>query len=131
LLGTPSRFTCAECHGALWEIEDGAMLRYRCHVGHAFTADAVLSTQEEEIEKLLGMLQRSHQERAALARRMADRERARNRDNLADHLEKRASDYEEDALLVRELLRSGFAGAAADTNDARGELSGNGEGGEV
>jgi two-component system chemotaxis response regulator CheB len=112
VLGKPSRFTCPECHGALWEIEDGTMLRYRCHVGHAFTADAVLSTQGEEIERLLGTLQRSHQERAALARRMADRERARNRDNLADHLEKRAGDYEEDALLVRELLRSGFAGPA-------------------
>jgi len=79
------------------------MLRYRCHMGHVFTADAVLFTQGEEIEKLLGTLQRSHQERAAPARRMADRERARN--------------YEKDASLVRELLRSGFAGTAADTND--------------
>jgi two-component system chemotaxis response regulator CheB len=131
VLGKPSRFTCPECHGALWEIEDGAMLRYRCHVGHAFSADAVLSAQGEETDKLLGTLQRSHQERAALARKMADRERARKRDNLADHLEKRARDYEEDALLVRELLRSGFADSAGATNEAnesRGELSGNGEG---
>jgi hypothetical protein len=45
MLGTPSRFTCSECHWALWEIEDGSMLRFRRHVGHAFTADAVLESQ--------------------------------------------------------------------------------------
>jgi hypothetical protein len=42
MLGKPSHFTCPECHGALWEIEDGSLLRYRCHVGHAYTADAVM-----------------------------------------------------------------------------------------
>ncbi|TIS49773.1 MAG: chemotaxis protein CheB, partial [Mesorhizobium sp.] len=41
-LGELSVFTCPECHGPLWEIEDGDMLRYRCHTGHAFTADAVM-----------------------------------------------------------------------------------------
>ena len=71
MLGTPSRFTCPECHGALWEIEDGSLLRFRCHVGHAFDADAVLASQAEEIDRLLGTLLRSHQERAALARHMA------------------------------------------------------------
>ena len=58
MLGTPSRFTCPECHGALWEIEDGSMLRFRCHVGHAFTADTVLASQGEEIDRLLGTLLR-------------------------------------------------------------------------
>ena len=111
-LGKVSRFTCPECHGALWEIEEGTMLRYRCHVGHAFSADAVLSAQGEEIERMLGTLQRSHQERAALARKLAARERAQDRHHLADHLDGRASEYEEDALLVRELMRSSFAGTA-------------------
>src|SRR5262249_9666528 len=36
MLGKPSGFTCPDCHGALWEVEDGTMLRFRCHVGHAF-----------------------------------------------------------------------------------------------
>jgi len=112
MLGKVSRFTCPECHGALWEIEDGTMLRFRCHVGHAFSADAVLSAQGEETERMLGTLQRSHQERAALARKMADRERVQDRHRLADHLERRAREYEEDSLLVRELMRSGFAGTA-------------------
>jgi two-component system chemotaxis response regulator CheB len=111
MLGKPSRFTCPECHGALWEIEDGKLLRYRCHVGHAFTADTVLTSQTEEIDRLLNTLLRSHQERAALTRRMAERERADGRDRLATSFEQRAVEYEDDARLVKDLLRDGGVGA--------------------
>lgn len=109
MLGTPSRFTCPECHGALWEIEDGSMLRFRCHVGHAFAAETVAAAQSEEIDRLLGTLLRSHQERAALAQRMAEHERANDRQALAQHLERRARDYEQDVEIMKKLLRSGEA----------------------
>lgn len=113
MLGRPSRFTCPECHGALWEIEDGTMLRFRCHVGHAFSADAVLASQGDEIDRLLGTLLRSHQERAALAHRMATHERANDRHALADQLEVRARDYEDDVEIMKKLLRSGEVGPEA------------------
>ncbi len=126
ILGKVSPFTCPECHGALWEIREGPMLRFRCHVGHAFTADAVLAGQGDEIDRMLGTLQRAHQERAALARRMAAQERAEERHNLAARLETRAREYEDDAKLVLELMRNGFG--AADTNDETGKAGGNGKG---
>jgi len=88
------------------------MLRYWCHVGHAFTADAVLSAQGEEIEKLRGRLHRPHQERAGRTRRMADQKRVRNMDKLASHPETRAREYEDDASLMRGALRSGVASSA-------------------
>lgn len=127
MLGKISPFTCPECHGALWEIADGSMLRFRCHVGHGFTADAVLSAQGEEIERTLGRLQRTHQERAVLARKMADQERIGERHNLADQLERRAHEYEEDAQLVRELMRNGFGAAARAADGDRGNVIGDGE----
>jgi two-component system chemotaxis response regulator CheB len=123
MLGTPSRFTCPECHGALWEIEDESMLRFRCHVGHAFTADTVLASQGEEIDRLLGTLLRSHQERAALTQRMAERERANDRRALAEHLEKRARDYEHDVEIMRKLLRSGEAGSGGTPDQAEGSVA--------
>jgi two-component system chemotaxis response regulator CheB len=129
-LGKVSRFTCPECHGALWEIEDGDLVRYRCHVGHAFSADTVLASQSEEIDRLLGTLQRSHQERAALARRMADKGRAEGRNDFASNLDRRAREYEEDAELVKSLMRNGelsngvitresIRGAALDEEEER------------
>lgn len=127
VLGKISPFTCPECHGALWEIHDGPMLRFRCHVGHAFTADAVLAAQGDEIERMLGTLQRAHQERAALVRKMANQERAEERHNLADQLESRAREYEEDARLVLELMRNGSSPAEGATNDNKGTTKGNGE----
>jgi two-component system chemotaxis response regulator CheB len=131
MLGKPSGFTCPECHGALWEVDDGTMLRFRCHVGHAFSADAVLSAQGDEIDRMLGTLQRAHQEQAALARRMAAAERSKSKDNVADQLEDRAREYEEDALLVQQLIRSGFArstgGAVENTGMSRSDGEGAGE----
>lgn len=127
MLGTPSRFTCPECHGALWEIEDGSMLRYRCHVGHAFAADTVLASQGEEIDRLLGTLLRSHQERAALAHRMAKHERANERHALAQHLEGRARDYEHDVEIMRRLLRSGEAGSGTTPDREEGSIGAYGD----
>ncbi len=113
-LGEPSRFTCPECHGTLWEIDDGALLRYRCHVGHAYTAEAMLAAQATGAEEMLWSLMRSHQERAALARRMAARERVEGAENLADQLEQRARGYEEDAEVVRGLLRTNMTAGEID-----------------
>jgi two-component system, chemotaxis family, protein-glutamate methylesterase/glutaminase len=99
-LGSPSAFTCPECHGALWEINDGDILRYRCHVGHAHTAEVILNAKDEEGENHLWAVLRSHQERAELARRMASRQGGR----LAAELEKRAEDYDEAAGVLRQIL---------------------------
>src|SRR5262249_5443581 len=41
-LGVLSPFTCPACRGALWEMEEGGSLRYRCHVGHAYSEGSLL-----------------------------------------------------------------------------------------
>ena len=82
-LGELSMFTCPECHGPLWEIEDGEMLRYRCHTGHAFTAEAMMEAQSAEADEILWGLLRAHQQRAEFTRRMAEREEANDRRDRA------------------------------------------------
>jgi two-component system chemotaxis response regulator CheB len=103
-LGDLSVFVCPECHGPLWEIEDGPMLRYRCHTGHAFTADVMMEAQSNEAEQILWSLLRAHQQRAELARRMASKEKALERHELAAQLTARANDYQADADLVEEII---------------------------
>jgi two-component system chemotaxis response regulator CheB len=104
-LGDLSPFTCPDCGGALWEIRDGSMLRYRCHVGHAFTAESVLSASDAELDKTLEGLVRFHRERGALVRRLADYERSVQNDSLARQFDARAKEYDQDAELVRRLAR--------------------------
>ena len=99
------------------------MIRYRCHVWHAFAADAVLSSQGDEIDRLLGTLLRSHQERAALAHRMARHERANDRQTLAEHLERRARDYEHDVEIMKKLLRSGEVASGETPGAGRGSVA--------
>ena len=72
-LGRPSMFTCPECHGALFEIDDDRTLRFRCHVGHALTAEALAAEQSHALEATLWAAVRAFEERAELADRMAAR----------------------------------------------------------
>jgi two-component system, chemotaxis family, protein-glutamate methylesterase/glutaminase len=68
-LGPPSEFTCPDCNGTLAAVSDG---NYRCQVGHAWTADALLRAREKEVEGALWVAVRSLQEKARLSRRLAD-----------------------------------------------------------
>lgn len=66
---------------------------------------------------MLWSLMRAHQERAELARRMADQERSLNRSKLADQMAQRAKEYDEDAEVLRGLLNRGDAMTAADDRE--------------
>ncbi len=68
-LGAPSGYTCPDCNGTLITISDG---NYRCHVGHAWTADALLNARDDEVDSALWVALRSLQEKAKLSRRLAD-----------------------------------------------------------
>jgi two-component system, chemotaxis family, protein-glutamate methylesterase/glutaminase len=103
-LGTLSPFTCPECQGPLWEIEEGRLVRYRCHAGHALTAEAMLSAQATEAENMIERLLRVHQQRAAMAYRIAARDRAEGRVESARRMEEKAREYEGDAEMIGHLL---------------------------
>jgi two-component system chemotaxis response regulator CheB len=68
-LGAPSGYTCPDCNGSLIGVSDG---NYRCHVGHAWTSDALLEARDNEIEGAMWVAMRSLQEKAKLSRRLAD-----------------------------------------------------------
>lgn len=51
--GTPSVFTCPECHGVMVRLREGRVLRFRCHTGHAYTAASLLSELRASVEASL------------------------------------------------------------------------------
>ena len=52
-MGKPTPFTCPDCHGALTQLIEGKLIRYRCHTGHAYTVSALLSEVSESVESML------------------------------------------------------------------------------
>jgi len=52
-MGKLTPFTCPDCHGALTQLIEGKLIRYRCHTGHAYTVSALLSEVTESVESLL------------------------------------------------------------------------------
>jgi two-component system chemotaxis response regulator CheB len=71
--GDPSVFACPDCHGVLWEVQEGKLLRYRCRVGHAYTAEALNIAMSEASEDSLWVAMRTLEEKTALLRRLAQR----------------------------------------------------------
>ncbi|HEV3049961.1 MAG TPA: chemotaxis protein CheB [Longimicrobium sp.] len=108
--GHVSAFTCPECHGALWEIEEDGAVRFRCRVGHGYTMEAMLSENGRDVEAALWTGFRALRERAALCRRIGERMAARGQHAMAARQHAEAAEAERRAALLREVLLRGPAG---------------------
>jgi two-component system chemotaxis response regulator CheB len=51
--GELSPFACPECHGVLTLLQEGSIVRFRCHTGHAFSEDSLLNAVTEQVEDRL------------------------------------------------------------------------------
>ncbi|MFD1874574.1 chemotaxis protein CheB [Hymenobacter bucti] len=60
--GQLTSFTCPECHGALTQLIEGKLIRYRCHTGHAYTASALLGEVTQKVEGFLYQAMRGLEE---------------------------------------------------------------------
>ena len=60
--GQLTPFTCPDCHGALTQLIEGKLIRYRCHTGHAYTVSALLSEVTESVESMLYQAMRGLEE---------------------------------------------------------------------
>jgi len=102
----PTALTCPECGGALWQRTEGDVLVFRCHVGHAYSEDALNSAQAERVEAALWSALRALKEKGALNRRTAGRLAARGLSQRAAALERRAELAEEQAAILWRILHT-------------------------
>jgi two-component system chemotaxis response regulator CheB len=104
LLGSISAFTCPDCNGALVEMEPA---RFRCRVGHAWTADALLEAQGSAWERALWAALRTLDEKVALASRMLEYASRRGNTRLAERYRGDGEEVAAAAEVLRRYLTAG------------------------
>ena len=70
-IGTRSHYSCPECHGVLWTIDDSHPPRFRCHTGHAYSLLSMESSQRAAADEAVWAAVRALQERQQLLMDMA------------------------------------------------------------
>jgi two-component system chemotaxis response regulator CheB len=100
-IADPSAMSCPDCHGVLSEVRDESPLRYRCQIGHAYTAE-VLAARSDEVDEAMRIALRVMEERVTLVTRMADDARATGRLAVAELYEARAEEYGRYATILRQ-----------------------------
>jgi two-component system chemotaxis response regulator CheB len=114
-IGRRSVLACPDCHGIMWEIDEGGLARYRCHVGHAYTAELMSLALEEDLTRALASALRGLEERIAVAQKLHQQASAGGRIQLAESWARKASELEREAEVIRTSIRRLDALAAAES----------------
>lgn len=100
----PTDFTCPECSGAIREIEDEGIRRYRCRVGHAYSTEALVAAKDEGLEEVLWVALQTLQERAQMLDTLAGEDRQRGWSRSAASFDERAREAHGQATRLREFI---------------------------
>jgi two-component system chemotaxis response regulator CheB len=102
-LGPLTPFTCPECHGVMVQLQQGSILRFRCHTGRAFSAESLLAALAESIDESLWNTVRVMEEGMLLLRHLAGHVRQQQDLALAARFERHAVEAEERVEILRRL----------------------------
>lgn len=125
--GNPSPFSCPECGGVLWELQDGDLLRFRCRVGHAFSIESVQEGQSEAVENALWTALKTLEESMSLSQRLEEQARNQNKMWLANRFSERAHEAEQKADVIRKVLLKPAAVVSVDKLKNYSNLNSNGK----
>jgi two-component system chemotaxis response regulator CheB len=117
-LGRPSPMVCPECGGVLFERDQDDFLHFRCHVGHAFSEEALFASQSRTLEGALWSAVRALEEKAELSRRLAGQSVHRGLHRVVTQFESAAREAERVSNIIRQTL---LKGPARETVDAGSE----------
>jgi two-component system chemotaxis response regulator CheB len=103
-IGKAAALSCPECGGPLWELGGEKLPRYRCTIGHAFTAENLLEGQSEAIEYALWAAVRTMEERVRMLTTLAHGRCEHGQNKIADSYEAQAQELREYAHQIRKML---------------------------
>lgn len=116
--GTPSQFSCPDCHGVLNGVPDHGITRFRCRTGHAWTAESLAAVQQEQVEEALWVALRVLEERADLSHRLSEQAVRERRDWSGEHHARRAQEAGRSAALIRGVLARELTDGSPPTGPA-------------
>jgi len=119
-LGEPSNYACPECHGVLLQVKDsGSLFRFRCHTGHAYSIESLLTEITEEMDDALWNSIRAFEEGELFMRQMAQHLDHAENSQSAESILKRADETKRRANLMRQAaVNGGQLQAAQGSPDA-------------
>jgi two-component system chemotaxis response regulator CheB len=85
-------------------IKEGGIIRYRCHTGHGYSADSLLTSITENIEDTLWGAIRGVEESIILLNNLGDHYAEKNQPKLAAMYFKKASEAEARAGMIRQAV---------------------------
>ena len=103
-IAEPSRYTCPDCNGGLWEVKGSQPRRFRCYTGHAFTLRTLQEAQSETTDTALWNAIRSLEEKEMLLRAVATQHLEEGNAAEAARLEVQAHAVSGNATLLRGLV---------------------------
>jgi two-component system chemotaxis response regulator CheB len=118
----PSVYTCPECHGTLWEVQNGKILRFECRVGHAYSQESMVEDQNESTERALWAALRALEESAQLSRRLVKRSEEMRQNLAVERFQARAKQAEAHIRALRRILGHVEPQMGSPENESRPSL---------
>jgi len=100
----PAGFGCPNCHGALFELPGAPSPRFRCRIGHAWSAESLLGEQAEQVEGALWVALRSLEEKAGLSAPMSTSALQRGSASTAERYREVAAEAAQAGAVIRDLI---------------------------
>ncbi len=103
-IGKPSLLTCPECNGALMELQEGKLKRYRCHTGHGFTSSALLAGVTKSVEENLWQVVRGLEEAMMILEGSAKQYQEAGNEKDAKKFADKAKQMQDRSRAIQELI---------------------------
>jgi two-component system chemotaxis response regulator CheB len=103
-LGKASKYTCPECHGVLVQIEEGRLVRFRCHTGHAYSLKSLLTEVNDAVDMSLWSTIRAIEERILILEQLAELADSHGQAERAAQLRAKAEFAEQKCEPLRDLV---------------------------
>lgn len=96
-------FTCPDCHGPLYPVDDAGAGQLKCRIGHRFSPESLSEAHKETLERTLITALRMINERKAIHQNLAKRGQTA-RTELGARFQESAEAADRDAVLLQEII---------------------------